>query len=106
MAHDNLGIQYDTSIYFMVAKTTDHGDIMRICITYGGSPQMGDTPSVHPFKNGIFPCKPSIFGYLHLWKIPNISSLQSLPQVPGPGPQARPKLRFRPKLTLVIPMSA
>jgi len=41
MAHDSLGIQYDISIYFMVAKTTDHGDIMRICITYGGFHKCG-----------------------------------------------------------------
>jgi hypothetical protein len=38
-----------------------------------GVPQMGIPPVLIHF-NGILPCKPSIFGYLHLWKIPYIYS--------------------------------
>ena len=32
---------------------------------------MGVTPSHHPFIDGIFPYKPSIGEYPHLWKPPN-----------------------------------
>ena len=67
-----------------------------------GVPQMG-IPPVFIHFNGILPCKPSSFGYLYGKS--QIFILKSLPQVPGPGPRAL-KLRSRPKLTLVIPMSA
>ena len=30
----------------------------------------GGTPSYHPFLDGIFPYKPSIWGYHHYWKPP------------------------------------
>ena len=33
-------------------------------------PEIGVPPN-HPFLDGIFPYKPSIWGYLHLWKPPN-----------------------------------
>ena len=32
-------------------------------------PKIGVSPN-HPFLDGIFPWKASIFGYLHLWKLP------------------------------------
>ena len=31
-------------------------------------PEMGVPPSYHPFVDGMFNNKPSILGYLHLWK--------------------------------------
>ena len=37
---------------------------------YGGFPYHADTPSHHPFLDGIFHHKPFILGYLHLWNPP------------------------------------
>ena len=44
--------------------------LILIMETYGGFLSHGSSPSYHPFLDGIFPHKPSIWGYPHLWKPP------------------------------------
>ena len=65
----NFHVQPGLSLYWPIPDLADASKILKM-----GFPKMG-VPLKFIHFNRMFPYKPSIFGYLHLWKPPNGSHI-------------------------------